>query len=895
MKLSRIMNYFKSICLSLLVTAIFLFAFNPAQGANYYSRVNGGLWTAPASWSTVTYGNATNTGTYPQAGDNAYIGDGYLIYFNTNATVANIFVGQGGSGELQFYNLATYWLTVTGNITVYNGAKFRYTYNSTRTHQVFLSGNLVNNGEVDFYADANDNVTLNFDGAVNSVVSGVGAWDLNIVAMQKITSKTYTLEVQDFNFESAIRTLNLTYGTFVHNNSGTYIFGPSADYTLIGNINIEARAGTLNFAPTSTFLNLQGGLFVSGGTVNVGASTGTGGIRSDQQTAGIVPTVNVSSGLLRVYGSISFKVGSFAEPFAYVMSGGDVLINCGSTGVSTEVFYITDLAASSFVVSGGTLTIEENNTTGSSIMDMTICGNVGTVTVTGGVVQFGNATTVNNSTFNFKPFPNATYPAFRISGASSSNNKLQPSNGSTANYRLLGLDIEAGTTFDNRSISGSAGNNKSMSLRGTHDGTNAFTNDGTFVCRSGTVSLDGTVSQDISGSVMPVFYNLTMNNSAGSTLNTPVYIYNYLSMTLGKINSDYTNLVHIGASANANVGNANSYIIGPMNQIYRQSSAASGYFPLGKGNNWRPMVLTPSHTTNDSVNYIGEMIESSATALGYALPPTLSSVSNARYWLITNTKASIFNNATIQLYYGTDDGVTDRLNLRVAQGIPANWYNRNGTGTANGTGTITSTSFSTWGSIYTLANATGGTNALPIELLSFTAQQYEKDVKLDWSTASEINNDYFTIERSGNNQEYSPLEIIQGAGNSTSVLNYTTFDKDPLAGISYYRLKQTDYDGVFTYSDPVKIEFGKKPGISVSPNPVTGNDLTIQLDNIRSENLEISLKRSDGALVFKRQIQGSRFDGTLHLDDFELGRNGLYILTVVADGQLYQEKLITLP
>lgn len=264
MKLSRIMNYFKSICLSLLVTAIFLFAFNPAQGVNYYSRVNGGLWTAPASWSTVTYGNATNTGTYPQAGDNAYIGDGYLIYFNTNATVANIFVGQGGSGELQFYNLATYWLTVTGNITVYNGAKFRYTYNSTRTHQVFLSGNLVNNGEVDFYADANDNVTLNFDGAVNSVVSGVGAWDLNIVAMQKITAKTYTLEVQDFNFESAIRTLNLTYGTFVHNNSGTYIFGPSADYTLIGNINIEARAGTLNFAPTSTFLNLQGGLFVSG-------------------------------------------------------------------------------------------------------------------------------------------------------------------------------------------------------------------------------------------------------------------------------------------------------------------------------------------------------------------------------------------------------------------------------------------------------------------------------------------------------------------------------------------------------------------------------------------------------------------------------------------------------
>lgn len=895
MKASRIMNYFRKFCLCLVVTALFLFAFTDSKGANYYSRTSGGLWTNPATWSTVTYGNATNSGTYPQAGDNAYIGDGYIVYYNTNTTVANIFVGQGSSGELQFYNLAVYWLTVSGNITVYNGAKFRYTYNSTLTHQVYLSGDLTNNGEVDFYYDSNDLVNLTFQGATNSVVSGVGSWDLNSVSMVKITSKSYYLEVQDYNFESATRTLNLTYGTFIHNNSGTYVFGPSADYTLIGNVNIDARAGTLNFAPTSTYLNLQGGLYVSGGTVNVGATTGTGGIRSDQQTAGIVPYLEISAGLLRVYGSISFKVGSFAEPFSFRMTGGDALINCGSTGVSTEVFYMTDLAASSFVMSGGTITIEENNTTGGTILDFSFCGNVGTVNVTGGVVQFGNASTTNNTNFNFKPFPNATYPAFRVSGAAASNNKLQPSNGSTANFRLLGLDIEAGTTFDIRSIAGAAGNSKNMSLRGTHDGTNTFTNDGTFVCRSGTVSLDGTAAQEISGTVMPVFYNLTMNNASGATLTTPVYVYNYLSMTNGIINTDYTNIINIGSSANANVGNSNSFIDGPMNQIYRQSAAAAGYFPLGKGSHWRPMVLTPSHTTNDSVNYIGEMIETAASSLGYTLPASLSAVSNIRYWLITNTKSSIFNSATIQLYYGTDDGVTDRLNLRVAEGISPQWYNRNGTGTANGTGSITSSSFSAWGSVFTLANATGGSNALPVELVSFTAERLDDDVKLDWTTASEIDNSYFTVERSANNQEYIPVASVRGAGNSTTTLNYTTFDENPLFGISYYRLKQTDYDGAFTYCDPVKIEFGKKPGISVSPNPVTGSDLDIQMTNIRSENVEVSVKRSDGALVYQRNYPGNLFDGNLHLDGLELGRNGMYILTVVADGQFYQEKLITLP
>ncbi|MFN8145572.1 MAG: hypothetical protein U0073_14210 [Bacteroidia bacterium] len=888
-------KFLRKFGICLLGIAFFLLTLTPAKATNYYSRVNGGLWTSAASWSTVTYGNATNTGTYPQAGDNAYIGDGYIIYFNTNLTVGNIFVGQGSSGELQFYNLAVYWLTVTGDITIYNGAKFRYNFNSSRTHQVYLNGNLINNGEVDFYYDSNDLVNLTFQGNTNSVVSGVGAWDLNAVSMVKTVTKTNYLEVQDFNFESAIRTLNLTYGTFIHNNSGTYVFGSAADYTLVANINIDARDGTLNFAPTSTYLNLQGGLYVSGGTVNVGATTGTGGIRSDQQIAGIVPYLEVSSGLLRVYGSISFKVGSFAEPFGFRQTGGDILVNCGSTGVSTEVFYITDLAASSFTMSGGTITIEQNNTTGASIMDFFFCGNTGTVNVTGGVVQFGDASTANNSSFNFKPFPNATYPAFRVSGASGSNNKLMPSNGSTSNFRLLGLEIEAGTSFDIRSISGAAGNTKSMSLRGTVDGINAFISDGTFICRSSTVTLEGTTQQDISGSTMPVFYNLTMNNSAGSTLSTPIYIYNYLNMTVGIITSSYTNLVNIGSSANANVGNSSSYIIGPMNQIYRQTSAASGYFPLGKGSNWRPMVLTPSHSTNDSVNYIGEMIETAASSLGYTLPASLSAVSNKRYWLITNTKSSIFNSATIQLYYGSDDGVTDRLNLRVAEGIGTNWFNRGGTGTANGTGTITSSSFNAWGSVFTLANATGGSNALPIELLGFSAQKYDKDVRLDWTTAAEINNDYFTVERSADNNEYVPLEIIRGAGNSTSIINYNTFDKDPLFGVSYYRLKQTDYDGVFTYSDPVKIEFGRKPGISVSPNPVSGQELNIQLNEIHSDHIEISLKRSDGALVYREEINGRRFDGNLHLNGLDLSRNGMYVLTVMADGQFYQEKLITLP
>ena len=81
-----------------------------------------GLWTNPPL-ATVTHGNATNTGTFPGAGDNVFIGDGYTIYFNTNGG-CNITIGRGASGALEFYNLAIYWMTVTGDINNRAGGRF---------------------------------------------------------------------------------------------------------------------------------------------------------------------------------------------------------------------------------------------------------------------------------------------------------------------------------------------------------------------------------------------------------------------------------------------------------------------------------------------------------------------------------------------------------------------------------------------------------------------------------------------------------------------------------------------------------------------------------------------------------------------------------------------------
>jgi len=143
---------------------------------------------------------------------------------------------------------------------------------------------------------------------------------------------------------------------------------------------------------------------------------------------------------------------------------------------------------------------------------------------------------------------------------------------------------------------------------------------------------------------------------------------------------------------------------------------------------------------------------------------------------------------------------------------------------------------------------------LPIELISFNAEVADNHaVELSWQTASEINNDFFTIEKSKDAKDWKEVKIIDGAGNSSEKLSYKSVDERPYSGISYYRLKQTDFDGKFTYSD---IEVVTRNGleeneINIYPNPGTdqmtieGNKVELSefaLYNIYGQNVSTLLK-----------------------------------------------------
>jgi hypothetical protein len=170
-------------------------------------------------------------------------------------------------------------------------------------------------------------------------------------------------------------------------------------------------------------------------------------------------------------------------------------------------------------------------------------------------------------------------------------------------------------------------------------------------------------------------------------------------------------------------------------------------------------------------------------------------------------------------------------------------------------------------------------NPLPVELLSFTAKlNNDKQVLLEWQTASEINNDYFAIERSSNGIDWEILDHIPGNLNSNTTKNYLYTDPNPRNNQSYYRLQQMDLDGAYTYSPVVPIFNVEKEQCHVYPNPA--KDYIFFQDNCQGEHLGIYLYNTLGQLVFQSKLANKE---RLNLMDFP---PGMYYLVTVDSNNL---------
>ena len=874
--------------LCVLTLLVFFISVSKIHATTFYSR-NSANWNVNSTWSTVGFGGVAAT-SYPQVNDTAKIGNTYTVTVNTNVTCTMIEIGQGTSGILQFSGAGTYTLVVSGDVIVNSGGTLIYNSNNSRTHIMQIGGNLTNNGTVDLYTDLNDIVNLTFNTGSSTIVSGSGTWALNNVTINK-SSSTPTVEVQVNAFETAINTFAGTSGNYIHNNSGTFSVNASVsvDFAINANMVYTIPQGTMWFSPNSNRTYLYGSLIVSGGNVYIGSTAGNNGLRYDKIGTNI-PYLEISSGVLNAYGGISYATGAGSDPFSFRMTGGAILLNNGTSGTNVECFLVNDVATSVFYMSAGTITIQDHNTSGgNNLVDWGVCGTNGTVTSLGGTIEFGNSATPNGAVMDFTPFPNVVQPNFKITGSADVSVTLMTAKSTESDFKLLSLYIDTNKTFDIRAINGIPGDYKNMTLTSTYDGVNAFVNKGTFNAQLGTVTMGGTAAQSIGGSSTTSFYNLVINNPAGVTLDHNENVSTLLTLTSGLLNTTSTKLITCLSLANATMGSATSYVNGPMKQTVATNSPTTRNFPIGRSGVYRPAILSATHNNTVSVIYTGEMVNTSAASLGYGLPSTVNKVSNTRYWNFERENIPNLTGANVTLYYDLDDTVPDRNRIIVVHDDgSARWVDQGGNGTSDDIGNITSTVVTSFNTKFAIGYPP---SPLPVTIVSFKAKVSGNKVSCEWETASEINNDYFTVERSADGIQFASIGSVKGAGNSTTPKYYQFTDEFPLSGNSYYRLRQKDFDGTYTYSEAEHIIIETKINYVFFPNPSPGK-IHIQRPGQTMEGNAVVIRDMNGKEITSEQNLSSNKD-ELIIDIDPASSSGLefFVLNVVSEHGMVQEKI----
>lgn len=193
------------------------------------------------------------------------------------------------------------------------------------------------------------------------------------------------------------------------------------------------------------------------------------------------------------------------------------------------------------------------------------------------------------------------------------------------------------------------------------------------------------------------------------------------------------------------------------------------------------------------------------------------------------------------------------------------------------------------------AGATLGCTTLPISLVSFEANLVDNNVQLKWITASETNNDYFTIQKSKDAQVFEDVFIADGAGNSTSTIEYFEIDRNPYSGVSYYRLMQTDFDGHVTYSNIVPVHYTPNgdPSIDLFPNPTdTDSQAYLELNQFEGQEILVVLRDVTGREIYSKIVISVSNNELVTLNQDGKLDKGVYLITASSANKLYSKKLI---
>jgi hypothetical protein len=883
---------------------------NGAFNANGGMTVSGGTVNLAASSGDGSGGSGTLTTT------TLIINGTGVVNLSTSTRT-----GGGGNGTIISNGLLTLQTggtingsTLNGNGSVNANAGFTMTGGTVNLTKTTLTSGGAGNGTFNVTGACNISAgTFNLNSsAVTGTTGAIGtltvSTTLNIsgTALVNFNSSSSTGGFAN----SSITVTGLTTisgGTLNGNTSNAATTGCNTDFNASGGLTVSGGVFNVCSSTCTTGSSAGGGntsvdiigatIFSGTGIVNLASGGGTG-------SGGNIATMNCGGTFTMNAGTPSLNLCSSSTAGGGVAGSGTINVtgNFSHTLPSTTISKTAATNTGTINITGAAVqTIESTNgfNVGNTItFNITQNASPASILVTKSfLVNQGTTMNINDNT--------ALTTELTVAGTLN--------NSGIVNVNTSAI-LDMGTTVMSNAVAGTGGffnliNSSGFITKHAQGITTLAT--GAFGCiqvtggRTYSIDADytynGTAAQ-ATGNGLPVSLtnnaSLTINNTSyttavitGVTLTQATTLDGILTMTKGILTTTSTNLLTLGVNAtNGGVTPGNqaggsqvnfSFVNGPLKKI----GTTAFVFPTGDVYNIVPAVgftttakwariemaapTTPGVAFTAEYHKINDPCPTTQVITSTNIPAAPYHVSYKEYWDMTETgtdapKITLYwEDGNESTSYGSGISSATAANLHVAECIALAWNDKGVTtitgGAAYAPGKILSASstFTSGTLMYFTFGTPTAVNPLPIELLSFNGFSAANGNQLNWSTATETNNNYFDLERSSNANEYSKIATINGAGNSTSTKEYSFIDNHQLNEINYYRLKQVDYNGDFTYSNVISIDNinAENSSVQVYPNP--SNDI---VNIISSTNItEIMIYNMMGELVYSSANNNIQF------------------------------------
>ncbi len=754
-----------------------------------------------------------------------------------------------------------------------------------------------------------NNVKLNLNIGGNLSVSGISNAEFTSSASSGIETIMINGQVS-------------TSGTTASFNYGTNAASHALQTTIGGNVTVNGGAVFFSRNGGSAAIAIGGNLSITSGNLSLKGDTGSANLQ---------------------------LAGNFSQ------DGGNFYLHYNTLIPADKSISMT--VVGNFFQSGGILNFDNNSSSLSATHEINIAGVTYSLAGNGNITHAGSGTSNVFGQLNF--IRNGSILFSRTSGnhyiqqvkqkiksgctldvitgdiqvsshADTLTDYFRIATGGIANMNAGHL-VSNGLFLNSRMQVDSGGTIKTYLSNGFYDGTpeaclNALNNFNFYLHPYSVVEYNGANNQIVTGSgagvatttnhtygILRINFNGDNDVEYVSPSSSNVFVRTKLELVRGELNLNGHTLTIESGIPNA-VTRVTGYIKSEMNAAinasrFRWKNMSSGLhrFPFGvNAASYLPVDFSPTSGFGGDVT-IATRATSTADNMPYpatSSPPPIDLMVNGiniatdqavdRWWDIS---ADGFT-ADVALTYRAEENTLSISNsvgpMSIIQWNVNRWNQQIGNGSAalSGTGRVTATGvnlFSNWLVI-------GHSNPLPIQLSSFMAKVKKNEVYLSWITAVEFNNDYFNVERSLDGYHFENLQKIQGAGNSNIMNSYGTVDKSPIHGVSYYRLKQTDFDGKFSYSETIAVDVQviKSTDISIldfGPNPFDTN-FWIMYQCAKADQVKVQLLTMTGELIYEEEATADEGYNKFECKLQAKVPQGIYLLNMIHHDKKITQKII---